>query len=281
VHPEVVAALRCPVEGGELRIEARSLRCAAGHAFDLARQGYVNLAGGRDPGTGDDAAMVAAREDVLGSGRFAAITASLSRRVAEDVPEEGAVVDLGAGTGHHLAAVLDALPGRVGVAIDLSKHAARRAARRHPRIGAVVADVWRDLPLGTGVAGAVLCVFAPRNAAEIARVLRRDGVLTVVTPLPHHLAELVRPLGLLEVDPDKQERLAVSLGAHLAPRGTVERVETSWRLDRAQAAAIAGMGPSADHLTPEELARRVATLPDEVTVTAAVELRTFRPHPTG
>lgn len=281
MHPEVVAALRCPVEGGGLEVAGRSLRCAAGHTFDLARQGYVNLVSGRDPGTGDDAAMVAAREEVLGSGRFAAITASLSRRVADDIPAEGVVVDLGAGTGHHLAAVLDAVPDRVGVAIDLSKHAARRAARRHPRIGAVVADVWQDLPLGTGVAGAVLCVFAPRNAAEIARVLRPDGVLTVVTPLPHHLAELVGPLGLLDVDPRKQERLSATLAAHLTPNGAVERIETSWRLDRTQAAAIVGMGPSADHLPPEELARRVATLPEQGTVTAAVELRTFRPRPTG
>jgi 23S rRNA (guanine745-N1)-methyltransferase len=281
VHPEVVSALRCPVEAGGLEIAGRSLRCAAGHTFDLARQGYVNLVSGRDPGTGDDAAMVAAREEALGSGCLAAITACLSRRVAGDIPVEGVVVDLGAGTGHHLAAVLDAVPDRVGVAIDLSKHAARRAARRHPRIGAVVADVWQDLPIRTGVAGAVLCVFAPRNAAEIARVLRPDGVLTVITPLAHHLAELVGPLGLLDVDPRKQERLSATLAAHLTPSGAVEPVETSWRLDRTQAAAIAGMGPSADHLPPEELARRVATLPDEVTVTAAVELRTFRPRRAG
>lgn len=281
MHPEVVAALRCPVEGGGLGIEGRSLRCAAGHTFDLARQGYVNLATGRDPGTGDDAAMVAAREQVLGSGRLAAITARLSRRVAEDIPVEGAVLDLGAGTGHHLAAVLDRLPGRVGIAIDLSKHAARRAARRHPRIGAVVADVWQHLPVGTGIAGAVLCVFAPRNADEIARTLRPDGVLVVVTPSPHHLAELVGPLGLLDVDPRKQERLSAALGPRFDVSGTVEQVEASWQLDRAQAAALVRMGPSADHLTPEELTRRIATLPEQVAVTAAVELRTFRPHPTG
>lgn len=277
MHPEVVAALRCPVEGGALDLAGRSLRCADGHAFDLARHGYVNLAGGHDPGTGDDAAMVAAREEVLGSGRFDAISDVLVALVAENIPGDGLVVDLGAGTGHHLAGVVDALPHRVGLAIDLSKHAARRAARRHPRIGAVVADVWKGLPVLTGAAGAVLCVFAPRNAAEIARILRADGVLLVVTPLGHHLGELVGPLDLLAVDPRKQERLQATLSDHLTPTGTVVRVEESWLLDHGQVAAIVGMGPNADHLTSKELLRRVAALPEQVTVTAAVELRIFRP----
>ena len=35
--------LTCPVCGGALHREERSLRCGAGHCYDLARQGYVNL----------------------------------------------------------------------------------------------------------------------------------------------------------------------------------------------------------------------------------------------
>src|SRR5688572_30940209 len=42
----------------------------------------------------------------------------------------GCILDLGAGTGWYLARVLDRLPGRIGLALDLSKHALRRAARR-------------------------------------------------------------------------------------------------------------------------------------------------------
>jgi 23S rRNA (guanine745-N1)-methyltransferase len=278
VHAEVVAALRCPLEGGTLRREGRALRCGSGHSFDLARQGYVNLVVGRDPGTGDDAAMVTAREEVLASGRFAAITAAVSRLVAEQAPQQGVVVDVGAGTGHHLAGVIEAQPGRVGLALDLSKHAARRAARRDPRIGAVVADVWQDLPVRSRVAAAVMCVFAPRNAAEIARVLRPDGVLVVVTPMPHHLGELVGPLGLLEVDPCKEERLRAGLEPVMIRTGPTVRLETRWCLDHAQVLTLAGMGPSAAHVGPDELARRAVGLPREVTVTAAVELRTFRPR---
>lgn len=276
MHPEVVAALRCPIEGDGLTLEDRTLRCPAGHAFDLARQGYVNLVTGRDPGTGDDAAMVAARAAVLDAGRFAAVTEALADQVAELVPPDGVVVDLGAGTGHHLTGVLERLPDRAGIAVDLSKHAARRAARCHPRVGAVVADVWQGLPIGTGTAAAVLCVFAPRNAAEIARVLQPDGVIVVVTPLPHHLGELIGPLGLLEVDPRKQERLLAALDPVAEAAGPVRTVETTWRLDHDQVRALVAMGPSADHLGAGDLADRVGRLPGQVPVTLAVELRAYR-----
>jgi 23S rRNA (guanine745-N1)-methyltransferase len=280
-HPAVLAALRCPIEAGPLTLEGRTLRCATGHAFDLARQGYVNLAAGRDPGTGDDAAMVAAREAVFATARFAALGAALAEAVAEAPRPAGAeavVVDLGAGTGHHLASIVARSDHLVGIALDLSKPALRRAARRDPRIGAVLTDVWGPLPLGTGAAAAVTCVFAPRNGAEIARILDPDGVLVVATPTASHLSELVAPLGLLTVDPRKDERLAAGLTPHLEPTADDRLVEERWDLDHAEVGAVVAMGPSADHLDPDDLAARVATLPDHVEVTSSVRLRTFRPH---
>src|SRR5205823_9615897 len=129
--------------------------------------------------------------------------AAAARRVAAG----GLVVDLGAGTGHHTATVLDALPGRLGLALDSSTYALRRAARAHPRLGAVACDGWRRLPVRDGAAGLVLDVFAPRNGAEFRRILAPGGALLVVTPEPAHLHELVDTLGLLAVDPDKDRRL--------------------------------------------------------------------------
>jgi 23S rRNA (guanine745-N1)-methyltransferase len=279
VHAEVVEALRCPIEGGRLTLDGRTLRCADGHAFDLARQGYVNLLGGRDPGTGDDAAMVAARDEVLAAGRFGPLTATLADVVARHLPPAGIVVDLGAGTGHHLAGVLDRVAERVGIAIDLSKHAARRAARAHPRVGAVVADVWQGLPVATASAGAVLCVFAPRNALEIARVLRPDGVLVVATPTPDHLAELVDPLGLLAVDPHKEQRLLTPLAEVGLRPGRTALTQVRWQLEHAAVRALVAMGPSADHLGPEVLDDRVRALTEPVTVTVSVEVRAFTRQP--
>jgi hypothetical protein len=63
----------------------------------------------------------------------------------------------------------------------------------------------------------VLSVFAPRNGAELRRILSPAGRLLVVTPQRDHLGEIVRPLGLLPVDKRKEERLADTLGPYFEP----------------------------------------------------------------
>jgi 23S rRNA (guanine745-N1)-methyltransferase len=181
------------------------------------------------------------------------------------------VLDAGGGTGAHLAGVLDRAPDAVGLVLDASRYAARRAARSHPRAMAVVADSWARWPVKDAALDRVLVVFAPRNGAETARVLRPDGRLVVVTPAADHLAELVGPLGLLTVDPAKGERLSAGLGPHLRPVGS-----TAYRqrltLDHTAVRTLVGMGPHARHLGERELADRVAALPVAVEVTVAVEV---------
>ena len=277
--PQVVALLACPHCGGELRPVGReALRCPTGHAFDVARQGYVNLRGGdARAATGDTAHMVEARAAFLAAGHFAPITRAVTE-ASRTAGCAGVVVDLGAGPGHHLARVLDALPAGVGLALDASKHAARRAARAHPRAGAVVCDAWRTLPVRTGVAGLVLSVFAPRNGPEIARVLAPGGAAVVVTPTRRHLAELVPTLGLLGVEVGKRERLEAQLAPHLT-RASEQEHDVAMTLGHEDVARLVAMGPSAWHVDPEETRRRIARLPEPLEVTASVTLATFRPAP--
>ncbi|GAO02132.1 putative RNA methyltransferase [Anaeromyxobacter sp. PSR-1] len=276
--PEVLRHLRCPVCGAPLAAAPGAVRCPAGHAFDLARQGYVNLLRGRSPGTGDDAAMVAARETFLGAGHFAPLGAALARAAEGHAGRDGLVVEVGAGTGHHLRSVLEALPDRFGLALDLSRHAARRAARAHPRLAAVVADAWERLPVADACAALVLDVFAPRNAAEFRRVLAPDGALLLVTPAPAHLAELRGPLGLLEVDPDKARRVSEALEGRFALASS-ESLAWTLSLAREDVVAAARMGPSAHHTAADVLAARVAALEEPVRVTAAVQVQVYRPTP--
>ena len=183
--------LACPQCGAELRMTDSALRCPLSHTFDVARQGYVNLLSGKGSGLpGDTAAMVAARAQFLGAGHFGPIVRAVvaaAQRALADRPA-GCVVDIGAGVGHYLAPVLDALPGRIGLALDVSKFALRRAARAHPRMGAVGCDAWQGLPVRTGSAALALSIFAPRNPAEIHRILCDGGTLIVVSPTTRHLS---------------------------------------------------------------------------------------------
>ncbi len=283
--PAAVALLACPVCGAPLAADgptgggddggAAGLVCEVGHRFDRARQGHVTLLpSGHRPPTGDSAPMVADRVAFLDAGHYAGLGAA----VADAVLADGgpcSVLDLGGGTGHHLAAVLDRAPGAVGVVLDSSAYAARRAARSHPRAMAVVADSWARWPVRDGVVDRALVVFAPRNGAETARVLRPEGRLVVVTPAADHLGELVGALGLLRVDPSKTARLAASLEPHLEPvRLTAHRQELV--LDRAAVATLVGMGPHARHLSRAAVQAALAGLPEPLRVTVAVDVACYR-----
>jgi 23S rRNA (guanine745-N1)-methyltransferase len=277
VLDDVLPLLRCPLCRAPLRRDGGAVSCPDGHAFDVARQGYVNLLpGGMRKDPGDTAAMVRARTDFLDRGHFAELAERVADLTAGLAGERaGCVVDAGAGTGYHLARTLDKLPGRVGVALDVSRYAIRRAARAHDRIGAVVADVWRPLPVADAVASVVLDVFAPRNGAEFRRILAPGGALVVVTPTARHLAELVEPLGLLTVDARKDERVAGALGGYFTTADAFEHEQTLL-LERPDVAAAASMGPSAWHIGPGLLDRRVADLEEPVEVTSSVRLTVYR-----
>lgn len=274
-----VGMLACPVCVASLAVGERGdvLRCPAGHAFDRARQGHVTLLppGHRAP-SGDSAEMVADRMAFLAAGHYAGISAALGDAVLESggaAPER--LLDLGGGTGQHLAAVLERIPGATGAVLDSSPYAARRAARAHPRAMAVVADTWARLPVRNGMVDRVLVVFAPRNGPEIARVLAPGGRLVVVTPAADHLGEIVAPLGLLRVDPEKAARLAGSLEPHLVPVAHT-RCRDVLRLDRAAVGTLVGMGPHARHLSADVREGRLRALPEPVEVTVAVDVAVYR-----
>ena len=65
-----LSLLRCPQCRQDLARTGRTLRCPSGHSFDIARQGYVNLAGHAPPRNADTPAMVAARERFLATGHY-------------------------------------------------------------------------------------------------------------------------------------------------------------------------------------------------------------------
>jgi 23S rRNA (guanine745-N1)-methyltransferase len=297
--------LRCPHHGRSaggsasddhaLRLDGRSLSCRDGHRFDLAAQGYVNLLDRAAPAAADTAGMVAARVEVQAAGLQDELTAALTEVVtdalahppwvdaqpAATAPAPGRrplIVDLGAGTGHHLAAVLDACAPDVpaaGVAVDISKYAARRAARVHPGLAAIVADVWGPIPVGDACADVVLTVFAPRNSVEVARILRPGGYLIVATPDADHLHPLVDRLGLLQVGGDKLDRLDADLET-IADRVERTRVHTTRRLGHDLVRAVIAMGPSAHHLDADLIEGRLTDLPDPVEVTSAFVVSTYR-----
>ena len=256
----------------------------SGHSYDVAKQGYVTLAAGAGlKHKGDDMDMVNARETYLAMGHFApfveAVTGAVqdgldSASLAESTP--ASLLEVGAGTGYYLAHTLDSIAEARGVGLDISPYAAKHLAKCHPRVGAVVADVWERLPIQDESVDAISVVFAPRNPAEFQRVLAPGGQVIVLTPGAGHLDELREPLGILGVEEGKVERMYEQAEGFLEQAADPVDISFPIELDKASVAAQVGMSPSARHISAGELAERMAALPPTLTVTARARLDRLR-----
>lgn len=216
-------ALACPLDGAPLHRNGPTWRCATGHSFDIASQGYTHLLPvqnkrSRDPG--DSKEMVAARRRFLDAGFYRPIAEAASRTALADL-HPGATVsclDAGCGEGYYLRQFASAAGERQTLALlglDISKWAVLSAAKQDKRISWVVGSN-ANLPVLPGTLDRVLCMFGFPVHSEFARVLKPGGLLLQVDAGPDHLRELreiiypaVKPQRTTEApSPDGFSRLA-------------------------------------------------------------------------
>lgn len=186
--------LRCPVCGGKMALEGRSLYCNGGrrHCFDMAKEGYVNLASAKAAGGGDDATLIRARTAFLGDGHYAPLADRVCAILNEHIPN-GTVVDTGCGEGYYTNRMAER--GLRAFGVDLSKNGIRHAAKtaESDRAFFAVAGIF-DLPVADGAVDGVVSLFAPVCEEEFLRVLRPGGVALLVGAGPDHLFDLKRVL---------------------------------------------------------------------------------------
>lgn len=295
-------------DGGTGRV--RALACRERHSFDAARQGYFNMLVGKGTAfESDTAEMVAARAAFLDAGHYRPLADALALAAEPALGGPApTVLDSGTGTGHYLRAILDYLNGAhssnssdraetrdfvdgaasadgdrvdgvtgvAAVGLDISKFALRRAARLNPEAVNLVGDVWQPLPLPDAAVDVVAVVFAPRNAAEFARVLKPSGRLLVVTPRAGHLGEIASQAGMLGIDPAKDERLAEALAGRFTPLSTQD-IDVDLSLSPEDVANLALMGPAGHHTDRATLTGRLAGLPRTTRVSARFRISVFVP----
>jgi 23S rRNA (guanine745-N1)-methyltransferase len=265
-----LTVLACPLCSAGLQRIEHALRCANGHAFDIARQGYPSFTTGGGPHhQGDTADMVAARTSFLSGGHYERIADA----IAAASPRHGWCVELAGGTGYYIARTLDAVPDLEGVTLDVSKHAARVASRVHPRLASVAADATARLPLASGSVDLVLSVFGPRRGDEVARILAPGGTVVVVTPRAAHLAQLRERFALLAIGADKEARLRTTM-LPLVPTGETE-LEYVVSLGPREVVDSIMMGPNAFHVDRSEIETQAAAAPEAIETTVSVTITTF------
>ncbi len=189
-------ALACPLDGAPLVRDGMSWRCASGHCYDVASQGYTNLLPvqhKRSLDPGDSKEMVAARRRFLNADHYAPIAAAVNAAVLANLPETGRIrcLDAGSGEGYYLRQ-LAAAPGQRELSIlglDISKWAVQAAARQDQRPNWVVGSNAK-LPVPDASLDRILCLFGFPVYGEFARVLQPGGELIQVDAGPEHLREL-------------------------------------------------------------------------------------------
>jgi 23S rRNA (guanine745-N1)-methyltransferase len=193
--------------------------------------------------------MVAARAEFLGGGHYLPIADAVSAAVGVG-GGGGPLAEIGSGTGYYLAAATERLRhgdgGLSAFGFDLSRPAADHAARRHPAIQFVVADVEAGVPLSSASLGVAISVFSPRPAAELGRVVRPGGEFVIALAGPRHLERLRERLSLMSVHEDKLGRLGARLAPWFSPIRT-ETVEYEIELGAEDARRLVLMGPNAWH----------------------------------
>jgi 23S rRNA (guanine745-N1)-methyltransferase len=271
-------SLACPLDGAPLLRHGSAWRCATGHSFDIASQGYANLLPvqqkrSRDPG--DSKEMVASRQRFLNAGHYQPIADAVSRAVLGDLATEASVscLDAGCGEGYYLrqlAAAASEVRTLAMLGLDISKWAVLSAAKQDRRANWIVGTNAR-LPVLSGTLNRLLCMFGFPVYAEFARVLKLGGVLLQVDSGPDHLREL-REIIYPTLKPERSAETPTPAGFQ---RLATESIRFPMALEaQTQIADLLAMTPHLYRASAE--GRAAAEALTALTLTVDVRLTRFR-----
>lgn len=197
--------IACPIDGERLELHGKTFLCENRHAFDLARQGYVNLLPvqhKRSKQPGDSKEMVVARTQFLNAGVYEPVASKMSEIILAQLTESGAinnqqacVMDAGCGEGYYLEYVFDYLKDKEGrselsfIGLDISKPAIVESAKRNKQISWIV-GTNRQPPVEDESVDVLLCVFGFHSFQGFNKILKAGGRLVLVEPGADHLKEL-------------------------------------------------------------------------------------------
>lgn len=175
--------LLCPICNEKLIQVNRSAVCNNHHAFDYAKQGYLNLLIKQSVDHGDNKEMVQARTQFLNSNHYGFLKEELVHLSKQYQPE--VLSDLGCGEGYYTSG----LQAQEKYGFDMSKEALKHASRVDKTTQYAVASIFR-LPLEDESCDMMVTCFAPFAKDEIERVLKKNGHFIFVSPGPKHLFQM-------------------------------------------------------------------------------------------
>ncbi|HFI0620790.1 TPA: putative RNA methyltransferase [Streptococcus suis] len=178
----------CPHCGQALGLDLNSLRCPNRHTFDIAKQGYVNLAPQVKQSANYHKSSFENRQAFLESGYYDHLYEALEGKIAELGLRS--VLDIGCGEGFYSRKLAEKMNLDI-LAFDISKDSILLAAKsdRTKSVKWFVGDLTK-LPIQDKTIDGILDIFSPANYQEFARVLKAGGAILKLVPGPNHLKEL-------------------------------------------------------------------------------------------
>ena len=263
--------LICPICGRTLYRGSGCFRCAAGHSFDVARQGYVNLLTVQQKHSlnpGDTKEQVASRREFLSAGYYRPIADALCE-TARELGAQGPVLDVGCGEGYYSSRLADALGAEL-TGLDISKEAVRRAAGTYKNALWLCATAAK-LPVQSGSVGLLTSLFALTLPEEFHRVLRPDGLYFQVLAAQDHLLGL-KSVIYPELKFKEKDTVPALQGFELV-RSTPIRF--GFTVEGEQVRNLLAMTPHVYRIGKEGAARLAAT--EKLTDTASCVLNVYHP----
>lgn len=179
----------CPICHAFLTLQNKVFRCQNNHAFDQAKEGYVNLLPvqhkhSKDPGDNKD--MVKARRLFLESGFYQPLRDTIIGLYKQHSLGSN-ILDAGCGEGYYTSAH-KSIDNQV-YGVDIAKNAVKIAAKKYTDCHFSVASI-AQLPFRDHFFHWLYSIYAPIKTEEFNRLLADDGFLLTVTPGENHLWEL-------------------------------------------------------------------------------------------
>lgn len=183
--------LRCPVCGKKLNQDGKCFRCADGHTFDTAKEGYVNLLTGCHKNgslIGDNKDMARSRRDFLEKGYYDFLAGAIADIAASQInaePSQHTLLDIACGEGYYTEFIRKKIHCQT-FGFDISREMIKLVAKKYKEISFFVANIAR-IPFADDSVNCAFQICAPFHECEFARILKPDGVLISVVPGRRHL----------------------------------------------------------------------------------------------
>ena len=270
--PQYLRILTCPLCQTHFTQIGNAIRCENAHAFDIAKEGYINLLTKKLPDSmGDSKEMLLARRAFLEDGHYQPLVTPITTLLYDYLKmdrDNGLpyinMLDAGCGEGYYLGQLQRALGQQLPdahidyIGLDIAKEAMRMAAKRYKDIHFLVANLKERLVFANDSLHILLNIFAPRNIEEFARILTLGGIALVVIPAPQHLRQLRATLSLLSIEEHKQEHVIEQFSPHFTYIGATS-VHSTLHLNNQEILQAVMMTPNYWHLS-DEIKTRMSTM---------------------